>query len=199
MFSELSNQFDQYFLLVKVSQTEPNLPLEDLAAEVRERLAQLNFIETQLSEISNQYRVTANIEKVNEHGEIEIYNAFAKRDEHLRFVMRLLTESFYYFAFRIRQIVRNDLHRFPGLRGFDCVGVRDVRNHLIEHPEGANSRVFNRTWAWSLESGMQLKPARHQWEKSVFHDKGFRLNASEFAEQLSKSLKRAAQELSSMT
>lgn len=36
-------------------------------------------------------------------------------------------------AWRMREVVRGS--DFPGMRKFDARGVRDVRNHLIQHPD----------------------------------------------------------------
>jgi hypothetical protein len=195
MFAKLVTLFDQYCELLDAVEPTQDGARADLAAEVRERLEQLAFIADQLGDINSQFRVAVMVTKINEKGEAEYYNAAPERDEHLRFVMRLLTEAFYYFAFRTRQILRNDIHRFSGLRTFDCPGVRDVRNHLIEHPEGAHSRIFNRTFAWAMESGMRLKAGRHEWENSAFHDAGFNANAAEFADQLSCCLQDAISRL----
>jgi hypothetical protein len=185
LYEKLRDLFDQYFAILEAVEPTQDGARSDLAEEVRERLAQLAFITAQLASINPQFKQTAMVTKVNESGETEYYNAAPERDEHLRFVMRLLTESFYYFAFRTRTILRNDVHRFSGLRTFDCPGVRDVRNHLIEHPEGSHSRIFNRTFAWTMDTGMQLKSGRHEWESSAFHDAGFNANSEEFAERLS--------------
>src|SRR4051794_26219748 len=41
--------------------------------------------------------------------------------------------SFYFLAWRVREVLRSN--PFPGFAKFDPIGVRNVRNHLIEHPE----------------------------------------------------------------
>lgn len=196
MYQTLVSLFDQYYQLLDIVEPPQDGARADLAAEVRERLAQLAFITGQLEQINSQFGIMAMTTRTNDRGETEHYSATAERDEQLRFVMRLLTETFYYFAFRARQILRNDVHRFSGLRGFDCPGVRDVRNHLIEHPEGSHSRIFNRTFSWAMESGMQLKSARQDWEGSAFIDAGFNANAEEFANRLSASIRAAIDTLS---
>ena len=53
------------------------------------------------------------------------------------FEMETLVEAFYYFAFRLRQVIQ----QLPDLNNFECKGVRNVRNKLLEHPEGADSGV----------------------------------------------------------
>jgi hypothetical protein len=197
MYSELVESFSRYAKLITSQSGARNPARDDLAAEVVERLQQLNYIIHQLDEIDSQFGKMVTIEVINERGEKEHYNAAHERDQHLQFVMRLLTESFYYFSFRARQILRNKVHAFPGLGSFEAVGVRDVRNHLIEHPEGELSRVFNRTFMWSPDTGMHLKPSRHEWENSSFVDVGIKANAKEFAERLSAALDRATHGLAS--
>jgi hypothetical protein len=191
VFAQLKPLFDEYWTRLQRSGNASQPGHSDLAAEVRERLEQLSFISQQLDQMNALFGVTAIEQRLGPNGEVEYYNNTAERDEKLRFMMRLLTESFYYFAFRIRQILRNDVHRFLELQSFDASGVRDVRNHLIEHPEGKSSRVFNQTFSWSPNCGMQLKSGRHEWEISGFVDTGFVANASQFSANLESALKSA--------
>ena len=188
-------QFMKYSELIRGNDDSRNFAREDLATEVVDRLQQLVYIMHQLSEIDMQFGQFVMVEKLNAIGEREYYNAMFERDEHLRFVMRLLTESFYYFAFRIRQILRNKTHKFPHFGSFDSAGVRDVRNQLIEHPEGKESQIFNRTFMWSQDTGMHLKSGRNEWESSEFVDAGIKANAREFSEKLDISLERAIQNI----
>ena len=46
----------------------------------------------------------------------------------------LFAEAFYFFAWRLRDVLRKS--GFPGMGGFDVVGVRNVRNQLLQHPGG---------------------------------------------------------------
>ena len=48
----------------------------------------------------------------------------------------LMTEAFYYFAWRFRQVFRD-----AGFRNFDPVGVRKVRNQLIRRRRARSSAV----------------------------------------------------------
>lgn len=183
-YPELIIQFKNYSSLIQGDNDSRNYAQEDLVAEVMERLQQLAYIVQNLHEIDLQYGKKVLITKINDNGEEDLYNAMFERDEHLRFVMRLLTESFYYFAFRVRQILKNKVHLFPHLKSFDPAGVRNVRNQLIEHPEGKDSLIFNRTFSWSQDSGMLLKSGRHLWEHDKFVDAGLKINANEFCESL---------------
>jgi hypothetical protein len=194
MHADLITKFNNYLnLLEKVEGPDP--ARNDLGAEALERLNQLAFIFAQLKGIDEQFATTIMLTQTNEHGQEEHYNATHERDEHLRFVMRLLTESYYYFAFRLRQLLRNSAHPFVGLALFESVGVRNVRNHLIEHPEGKSSKIFNRTFSWTKESGMHLKTGRQPWESSEFIDAGFAANSGEFNINLNAVLDSACEEL----
>jgi hypothetical protein len=96
--------------------------------------------------------------------------------------LEVMTEAFYYFAFRVRTILRKKL---PDFKGFEAPGTRDVRNHLIEHPTKALS--FNFTFA-SPGTGPILKLFRS--EAGVPFDRGLYLNAKELAENLRRRLDR---------
>ncbi len=47
--------------------------------------------------------------------------------------IQVLTEAFYYFAFRVMKVLQSlpSLPSLPALKGFDATGVRVVRNQLI--------------------------------------------------------------------
>ena len=194
MHADLVATFNKYLDLLEKAEG-PDPARNDLGAEALERLNQLDFIFAQLKGIDEQFGTMVMLTKTNEHSQEEHYNATHERDEHLRFVMRLLTESYYYFAFRLRQLLRNSAHPFVSLASFESVGVRNVRNHLIEHPEGKSSKIFNRTFSWTKESGMHLKTGRQVWESSEFIDAGFVANSGEFNTSLNAALDRACEEL----
>jgi hypothetical protein len=60
-------------------------------------------------------------------------------------------EAFYYMAFRLTKV----LQKLPPFKSFEAPGVRDVRNHLIEHP-----LVLNRNFVYGIPEGLQLKVSR---------------------------------------
>ena len=195
MHRDLTEDFKAYLTLLSQVHGE-DLARDDLAAEALERLAQLVEIARQLGQIDEQFGVSVVVKVVNESGVEEHYNAAHERDEQLKFFMRLLTEAYYYFAFRLRKILRNTVHPFHGLSSFESAGVRDVRNHLIEHPEGNSSRVFNRTFVWSQGTGMHLKTGRQAWEGVGVNDAGFIANSREFTNRLADAIERAREALS---
>lgn len=111
------------------------------------------------------------------------------------FEVRLHTEAFYHFAGRLRSIIRHKEQPCPLLTSFECAGVRDVRNKLLEHPEGRDSRIL--TWSWTIGSpeGPILKVHRETHEVAVFPDRGLYVNARELKDGLEAALQRALGEL----
>ena len=95
----------------------------------------------------------------------------------------LMTEAFYYFAFRFRQVLRS-----AGFKNFDPVGVREVRNFLIEHPQ-KKAGIVLQTLQFGDKNGPVLKPFGGS-EESV-RDPGLYVNAREFQEKLERALTRA--------
>lgn len=188
---EATHLFQQYAEKLAASRTVERQAGEDLVAEVNERLKQLNYILNQLDQLEVLLRQVVMVETVDDKGQTAFFNLNAGRDQFHWFVTRLLSESFYYFAFRVRQILRNKVSPFPHLNNFESPGVRDVRNHLIEHPEGNASRVFSQVFSWTPGSGMHLKAGRKENEVGRHEDAGPSANAAEFISNLVIALKTA--------
>ena len=101
--------------------------------------------------------------------------------------MRLLLESFYYSAHRVRDILRDNDDVLPGLSSFECGGVRNVRNHLVEHPEGKSGvRIFSIKCGGPV--GPQLKPIRFTLDPKGTVDEGLHANCKEFLVNLERCL-----------
>jgi len=96
--------------------------------------------------------------------------------------IRVLTEAFYFIADRARIVVK----KLPLLRSFDAPGVRTVRNHLLQHPEGADSGVIENGFSFGLEQGPVVKGVRRANKVAVFPDSGLYVNANEFAVALER-------------
>src|ERR1043166_5325175 len=85
----------------------------------------------------------------------QAHTPFQRSDE-----LRVLLEAFYWSAHRVRDILRDaDEAALPGIGRFESIGVRNVRNHLIEHPD-AKSGVLLFGFATGGPVGPQLKPVR---------------------------------------
>lgn len=164
---------------------------QDLAAEVGQRLQMLDFILKRvrvLEPTANepirrlQTETSAHLAMIQAGikpptAPFPIGNFFKDFTEQLDVVcveIRVLTEAFYYFAWRIREIARG----MPDLSSFECKGVRTVRNHLIEHPE-KTSRVFAQSFAFDGGQGPVLK-GQLVSESKEFQDHGLYPNAEEF-------------------
>lgn len=77
------------------------------------------------------------------------------------------------------------------LTSFECEGVRNVRNKLIEHAEGADSQVTIQSFGWGAAHGPVLKAARYHGQETVFLDAGLFRNAEEFRGNLERAVKSA--------
>jgi hypothetical protein len=103
--------------------------------------------------------------------------------------IELLSEGFYYFAWRLRQVLVN----LPEFKKFDLRGIRDVRHDLLEHPEKV-SRALNPNFMYGhdLPNGPVLKP--FGLRRRPIHDQGLFANAGELLEEFLSRLRRALEE-----
>lgn len=101
--------------------------------------------------------------------------------------LRLDTMLFYYLAYRFKDC----LQRLPGLEGFDCVEIRDVRNHLLEHPEKRQSGVLFPTFACSTRVGPVIKGMRESGQTGIHQDAGFIPNCHALVNSTAAALERA--------
>ena len=95
-----------------------------------------------------------------------------------------LSESAYYIAFRLKGVINGIGERedIPALKSkrFNPIGVRDVRNHLLEHTEEP-MYVF----ATGGNHGPRLKPL-DKYRGAKFVDRGLYVNIEEFLQDLVK-------------
>lgn len=112
--------------------------------------------------------------------------------------LRVLLEAYYYSAHRIRDIVRDNRDDLPGLSSFEATGVRNVRNHLIEHPT-KRSGILVFSFKCGGAVGPQLKPLRWSLDGEGTHDEGLHKNTAEFLSSLAAVLSRALAEGSAQT
>lgn len=143
-------------------------PPRELASEVIERLRQLQFI----------------VERVRI---LEASADGVRVPDIVYLELRTLTEAFYWVASRTRAVLRSGA--LPGLESFECVGVRNVRNKLLEHPEGRDSKVFTASFAFGGVNGPHIKAARRVGQEEVFPDAGLYPNAQAFQEEFERLLR----------
>lgn len=176
-----------------------------LLAEVEERLRQLDFLLPRIRELEQKAEAAPlGVQRaMSAHfaahppppgvsaGAVPPVVAEAQEDmwkqiAAVQFEARLLTEAFYYFAFRAVVIFKS----LPQLKSFDPVGVRTVRNKLIEHPE-KQSHVYVQNFSTGRLEGPVLKGGRPPDQSQHFQDRGLNLNAEEFRDRLEAALNKA--------
>lgn len=161
---ELFDLFSAYYRVMD----KVKLPGWDagLAVEAQRRLKQLDWflLEVQSREVAI---ARTGLENPRRYGELI--------EE-----VQLLTEAFYYFAFRAMKMLQllPNLPDLPALKGFDAVGVRVVRNQLIEHPD-----FPSRGFQMGAERGPVLG-LRFDSDPKDPQDAGLYANAVEFREKL---------------
>jgi hypothetical protein len=181
---------------------------QHLAAEVKERLQQLQYIidrvrqlerghdnsirelKTGLSKIASTAMAEPGPPQVVPAAVPDMMSNFWEVTTTASSEIRVLTEAFYYFAARIRAIAQAKSEPLPHL-SFECKGVRDVRNHLIEHPDRKDSLVLSQSFSFGGTHGPVLKDGRPATEPAVFPDRGLYWNAEEFESSFLLALERA--------
>jgi len=191
----------------------------DLCTEVQERLKQLKYIIARVQELELRQELCGRqfvIDSQKHFGPMpppgqvsaprELPAAFGdlQRDfwedtAKAEMEIRILTEAFYYFAFRVISIADGDKKIGKPLPGvsFGSDGVRDVRNHLIEHPEKKH-QIFRQSFSFGHEDGHgpRLKTGGPPTESAHFQDKGLYRNAAQFTKNLLAAFERAMKESS---
>jgi len=180
-----------------------------LGCEVTERLHQMTWLlgqirprEDELNTISARAgsRLKEHVEHVKAAGlsyedtpmppEAQMSRENGYRSIALMFEIKLHVECFYYFAARARSIIRG----MPQVKSFEATGVRNVRNHLIEHPEGRASQVLSRSFGFGGANGPVVKAIRESTE-TAHPDAGLFAKPREFADNLEKTLENAVRAL----
>ena len=199
-FASLGRPLERFFTdIVKVQDRQTREA--HLWMEAEERLAQLDFLVSRSEQLQHQHgnvwraMIDASRRAREESGgdraqlltspALDESNRLVTLDRGLLFELKLSTEAFYYFAARFIRI----LNCFPQLKSFDVPGIRNVRNHLIEHSENA-SGVTQQDWGYSPETGPALKSAaaRPPGKEHVRTDAGLFVNAAELRDRLERRL-----------
>lgn len=182
MFATTNKLFLEYLHRVidgNAISTAINNKRRDLAIELSELITELDFIIERVCELERK------ITDFFPTSEATI-SSKSNEERYARIELQILTKSFYYCA-----IARNKKFPLPGLRSFECTGVRDVRNMLLEHPEGSDSQVFIVSFGYGGSCGPVIKPIRRVGQENVFPDAGLFQNATEFRENLDHLLSQA--------
>jgi hypothetical protein len=188
MFESVLEKFEKY--LDKMEAENPATFNLELAMEVKKRLEQLDYLYKLVMEKHSRYMDLnwveyRHIESLRDliresGGSITVTKSKERLEmDELIFEIETFTESFYYLAGRMRTLLRHASEPLPGLRSFECAGARDVRNKLLEHVEGSDSRVFLQSFGVGGEQGPTLKVQRHAGQETIFPDAGLEANAAE--------------------
>jgi hypothetical protein len=193
MFKSVIRKFGKYYDKVE------ELPgfSDDLWTEVNKRLKQLDWLHDHISKRHSkclelvfwEHRRVERLRKELKQTSGSLFlqkTRDSRKIDRLMFEIELYTESFYYLAGRMRTALRKG--SLPGLRSFECPGARDVRNKLLEHPEGNDSRVFGQSFGVGGEEGPRLKVEREGDQEAVFPDAGLWANAKEIKDEFERLL-----------
>lgn len=177
---------------------------EHLLHEVRSRLKELQWLHVKISEISEKLIEEAknrNKEQGKENSAVILVYMDTARPNCENYdganspptesdELRILLESYYYSAHRVGDILRDGKKELPGINGFDCKGIREVRNHLVEHPT-KKFGVIVFSFMISEPLGPQLKPLRWSLDPKGVNDDGLWKNAESFEHEINRRLERA--------
>ncbi len=208
MFEKSRKQLEKYYCLALENGLKQRG--EHLLHEVRSRLRELQWIYDRLvtldKELVNEAREK---DKNNENSMIKLVytdasrpncetldisrSPFKKQNE-----LRILLEAFYYSAHRVQDIFKDGKVELPGINGFECFGVRNVRNHLVEHPSRKNG-VIVFSFATGGPVGPQFKPLRWSLDPEGITDEGLWKNSNDFKNEIESRLSKAIEELRSNT
>ena len=127
-----------------------------------------------------------------QENQLELSKLFRKTEvEENQFKTIIYLESFYYFSHRlIKLLKKSKIGKFDEL---NPRGIITVRNKLIEHPEGHDSRILERGFLFGVPGGPRIKPFDSQFMPNKFFDKGLWSNARELRLQLVKCIKNSKQ------
>ena len=186
MFEEVKSHFQDF-------SNKRNLDSAgDIESEYRieaiQRLAHLEFIVSRIRQLSQRTPASdmvaeAEYTQMSKGADLQDLHQFLYKVTPLRLneiEIMVLTEAFYYCASRARQVIR----KLPGLGSFEAIGVRDVRNKLLEHPEGKDSEVIENGFSVCFERGPIIKGVRRVDKVNVFPDAGLYPNCQEFVANL---------------
>lgn len=193
--------FEDY--VVAARQKDTSAVHFELAVEAVERLKQLDLLLTRVAAIQRHVTTGQNLRVRDFLLPVEATSVGSETMEEGRviaeafFHARLYTETFYYLAFRFRQILTTQnkatkIYALPHLENFEAAGIRDVRNHLLEHPEGRTSQVFSQDDSLGGLDGPKLKIDA---SGPAHVDRGLFVNAAEFKQSLETLLARAEAQL----
>lgn len=190
-------EFDEYYRWMDKAHEGK---LNDQGIDVRKRIAQCRLVLQLLNAALAESR------EINERGDnaakavegsddvwaplsarVEALKPYAERLIELMDLVGLYSEAFYWVAFRAMKAA----NPLPGLKSLSAAGVRDVRNKLMEHPEGNDSRIFNGGFGYGKPNGPVIAALRTEETPDAWQDAGLFVNADQFFKGFIKVLRAA--------
>lgn len=170
---------------IRLANAGATLHPHELSREIARRVSQLDYLLKICHVLSHRLsEVTTNWGKP---GGSEAF-------QYVTFSLELNTEAFYYFAHRLQTILIDNKKHLPDLTKYrPARGIRDIRNHFIEHPPGDDWNGMG--WKYGGRGGPAVRTGR-KWdgptparEPGLFHD------AEEFIDRVEEVLTRAHESL----
>jgi hypothetical protein len=169
-FDSVIQAFDDY----RTSLPPAPESIRYLGEEAQKRMLQLDWILRRIAQVDQELQVLAQELPSGPGPAVPLPEGYARRALALIEETELFAEAFYYFAWRLRQVLRS----LPGFKDFESIGVRNCRNHLVEHPEKKRGRLYN-SFASNSLVGPVLKPSRPVNDTETYEDPGLFINAAE--------------------
>jgi hypothetical protein len=195
-------------------------PRQGLSAEVTRRLEQLNLILEKLKQAltpspeeekrrKEETELFLKMQKLFARGDItkEDFEAGLSQkspEETEAFIQRtkdvwLFTETFYGIAWRLREILNVRKPSFPNLQKIVGLGIRNVRNLLIEHPEDQKGKGNYEQTMIVTNDGPVLKSLEVRIDGQTGQsssakdsvDRGLYINAQEFKDEMERAITKA--------
>lgn len=152
--------------------------------EARVRVQQLRVVLRRIHALhAQETRRQARVDGMDREVIAQRLKPLQRQKGRIKLELGIQAESFYYLAHRATKCIQYAM----GNKLFAPVGVRDVRNHLIEHP-----RALHWDFQYHKPEGVVMKPFRDEADASLatLRDPGLFLNAEEFARGLNRVLTR---------
>jgi len=199
MFEESRLLVERYYCALLASGTASRRA-EYLLEELRGRLRALQWCHARLLELDAQIEARGRADITGRQPEV-LKQIFTDRTPpdcdsyrhatlpfELQDEVRVLLEAFYYSAHRVRDVLRDGRRELTGIGTFEAVGVRNARNHLVEHPHKVNG-VLLFSLATGGPVGPQLRPLRWSMDAPGTQDPGLHANAAEFESTFNSALR----------
>jgi hypothetical protein len=166
------------------------------AREINKRLRQLGWIIEQVISLcqysADQHRQLAQTLAVSPDKYLQQIEQMGRGQIALNDQIELHTETFYWIAHRAGAVIRS----MPGLSSFNAIGVRNVRNWLLEHVEGPSGSV-NVGIGWGSGGGFDgiLAGGKGPTIATLIagKDSGLYCNATEFFDEVERVTRRCIQ------